>query len=158
LHLEDGSAEPRPPIDVPLCYGGDYGPDLPEVAHLAHMAMEEVVAAHSAVTYRVFMLGFVPGFPYMGLVDPRIAVPRRAIPRIRVPRGSVGIAGRQTGIYPVETPGGWQLIGRTPIGLFDARRQPPSFFRPGDSVRFYPVDEMEFHRSWSPPLGGLSSR
>jgi inhibitor of KinA len=138
--------EERLPISVPVCYGGELGPDLAAVAAFAGMSADEVVAAHAGAVYRVFMLGFVPGFAYMGVLDARIAMPRRATPRVRVPRGAVGIAGAQTGIYPAETPGGWQLIGRTPVEPFDAARPAPFLFRPGDAVRFVPIARAEFER------------
>lgn len=133
-----------PPIAVPVCYGGAFGPDLEEVAAFAKCSPDEVVRLHAAQTYRVYMLGFVPGFAYMGTVDERISAPRRATPRLRVPSGSVGIAGRQTGIYPTETPGGWRLLGRTPVRPFDAGRADPFLFKPGDTVRFEPIGEDEF--------------
>ncbi len=107
---------------IPVCYGGELGPDLAAVAAFAKAGEDEVVRLHASATYRVFMLGFVPGFAYLGIVDDRIAMPRRSTPRVRVPSGSVGIAGVQTGIYPAETPGGWQLIGRTPLKPFDPSR------------------------------------
>jgi KipI family sensor histidine kinase inhibitor len=124
--------------DVPVVYGGYAGPDLGEVAAHAGLTPEAVIERHASKTYRVFMLGFVPGFAYMGSVDEAIAAPRRATPRVRVRAGSVGIAGRQTGIYPRESPGGWQIIGRTPLQLFDPDRTPPALFAPGDQVRFVP--------------------
>jgi inhibitor of KinA len=133
-------AQPREPIQIPVEYGGTNGPDLGDVARFAQASEDEVVRLHTAVTYRVFMLGFVPGFAYMGTVDQRIAAPRRQMPRTAVPAGSVGIAGVQTGIYPSELPGGWQLIGRTAIKLFDLSRPEPSLFKPGDTVRFVAVD------------------
>ncbi len=139
-------AEHRQPIRVPVCYGGEFGPDLPSVARFARITEDEVVAMHAAGTYRVFMLGFVPGFAYLGLVDPRIAAPRHSTPRVRVPLGSVGIAGVQTGIYPAETPGGWQLIGRTPLKSFDMTRPEPFLMKPGDSVTFLPIDRAEYER------------
>ncbi len=143
------SRDRRPPtpgrtIEVPVCYGGEYGPDLDEVASYAGISAREAIEIHAAVEYRVFMLGFLPGFPYLGVVDPRIAAPRRPTPRPRVPRGSVGIAGRQTGIYPIEAPGGWQLIGRTPLEPFDAARPDPFLFRPGDRVRFVAIEPSAF--------------
>ena len=145
--LEDTVAdEGAPPIEVPVCYGGECGPDLADVARLAGMAPEEVIAIHAGVTYRVFMLGFLPGFAYMGVVDDRIAAPRHATPRTRVPKGSVGLAGRQTGIYPTLAPGGWQLIGRTPLEPFDLDRSSPFLFKAGDTVRFVPIDRQEFER------------
>ena len=133
-------------IEVPVCYGGDLGPDLPDVARFAGCAEAEVIERHAAVIYRVYLLGFVPGFPYMAEVDPSIAAPRRATPRTAVPAGSVGIAGGQTGIYPSVTPGGWNLIGRTPLRPFDPDRGEPFLFRPGDHVRFRPIDRGEFDR------------
>jgi KipI family sensor histidine kinase inhibitor len=126
-------------IEIPVSYGGDDGPDLESVAARAGVSKQEVIDRHAAVTYRVFMLGFLPGFAYLGGVDPSIAAPRHATPRPRVPAGSVGIAGRQTGVYPRESPGGWQLIGRTPLAMFDPLRSPASLVSPGDQVRFLPV-------------------
>jgi inhibitor of KinA len=134
----------RAPVRIPVCYGGELGPDLGAVAGFSHMDEAGVVAAHTALTYRVFMLGFVPGFAYLGTVDDRIAMPRRSTPRVRVPVGSVGIAGVQTGIYPMETPGGWQLVGRTPIKPFDPDRAEPFLLTPGDAVQFYAIDRHEF--------------
>jgi KipI family sensor histidine kinase inhibitor len=129
----------RAVIEIPVYYGGAGGPDLAAVATHAGCSEEDVVARHTSRTYRVYMLGFVPGFCYMGRVDPGIAAPRHRIPRERVPAGSVGIAGGQTGVYPVDSPGGWQLIGRTDTVMFDARREPPSLLAPGDLVRFVAV-------------------
>lgn len=131
-------------VHVPVCYGGEYGPDLADVAASAGLSEGDVVAMHAGVTYHVYMLGFVPGFAYMASVDPRIALPRRAIPRERVPAGSVAIAAGQTGIYPMETPGGWHLIGRTHLRLYDAVRADAFLFRPGDQVTFHPVDRGAF--------------
>ena len=139
------SAERRP-IEVPVCYGSEFGPDLADVARFAGMSPEEVVRVHSGATYRVFMLGFVPGFAYMGTLDARIAAPRRSTPRLRVPVGSVGIAGAQTGVYPAETPGGWQLIGRTPVKPFDLSRPAPFLFNAGDAVQFVPIARSEYDR------------
>lgn len=132
------------PVRIPVCYGGDLGPDLEAVAAFAGMSAADVVRLHTAGCYRVFMLGFVPGFAYMGIVDARIAAPRHATPRVRVPAGSVGIAGVQTGIYPADSPGGWQLIGRTRVRPFDASRAQPFLLRAGDSVAFYPVDRAQY--------------
>jgi inhibitor of KinA len=136
----------EPPIRIPVCYGGELGPDLAAVAAFAHISEDEVVALHASATYRVFVVGFVPGFAYMGLVDSRIAMPRHSTPRVRVPAGSVGIAGVQTGIYPTETPGGWQLIGRTPVKPFDAAREEPFLMKAGDSVLFFAIDRDGFDR------------
>jgi inhibitor of KinA len=127
-------------ISVPVLYGGDCGPDLAAVAAFARSGEADVVRWHAAHTYRVYMLGFVPGFAYMAEVDRRIAAPRRTTPRVAVPAGSVGIAGPQTGIYPMQTPGGWNLIGRTPLHPFDLHRDEPCVFQPGDHVRFQPLD------------------
>jgi inhibitor of KinA len=149
LEREAARAVPlaRPASDViriPVCYGGELGPDLADVAAFGGMTESSVVDLHADATYRVFMLGFMPGFAYMGIVDPRIAAPRRATPRVRVPRGAVGVAGFQTGIYPAESPGGWQLIGRTPVRPFDSARAEPFLVKPGDSVRFYQIDRAEY--------------
>ena len=134
------------PIRIPVCYGGDLGPDLARVASFANLTEDDVIRLHSDATYRVFMLGFVPGFAYLGLVDQRIAMPRHATPRVHVPLGSVGIAGVQTGIYPAETPGGWQLIGRTPVKPFDPARADPFLMKAGDAVQFYAIDRAEYDR------------
>ena len=136
----------RAPIRIPVCYGGELGPDLTAVAAFARRSEEAVVETHTATTYRVFMLGFVPGFAYLGIVDERIAMPRHPVPRVRVPARSVAIAGVQTGIYPTETPGGWQIIGRTPLEPFDPNRPQPFLMKAGDSVQFYPIERPEYDR------------
>ncbi len=123
-------------VVIPVQYGGDMGPDLSAVAAFAGVSPDEVVARHASVRYRVFMLGFLPGFAYMGTVDETIAVPRHATPRMKVPGGSVGIAGRQTGVYPRDSPGGWHVIGRTQVSLFSPHRTPAALVSPGDTVRF----------------------
>lgn len=133
-----------PMIDVPVCYGGEFGPDLGDVAARAGCSEQDVIALHCGRAYRVYVVGFVPGFPYMAAVDPRIAFPRRATPRTKVPAGSVAIAAGQTGIYPIETPGGWHLIGRTPVRPYDAARRDPFLLRPGDQVRFHAIDRAAF--------------
>lgn len=138
---EAGGTEP---MTIPVCYGGELGPDLPAVARYAGCSEDEVVRVHAGRTYRVFMLGFVPGFAYLGIVDARIAAPRHATSRVRVPMGSVGIAREQTGIYPIDTPGGWQIVGRTPVRPFDAARRQPFLFAAGDHVRFRPIDRQEY--------------
>ena len=134
------SGEPEE-IVVPVRYGGAEGPDLADVAAYAGVTPQDVVRLHTARPYRVYLLGFLAGFPYMGTVDPRIAMPRRATPRQAVAAGSVGIAGAQTGIYPATAPGGWQVIGRATVAGFDPRRDPPCPWRPGDRVRFQSVQE-----------------
>ena len=130
-------------IEVPVVYVGADGPDLEAVATLAGTTAAEVVRRHASVAYRVFMLGFAPGFPYLGPVEESIAAPRLTVPRLKVPAGSVGIAGRQTGIYPADGPGGWRVIGRTDIELFDDTREPPTLMQAGDTVRFVPVSSIE---------------
>jgi KipI family sensor histidine kinase inhibitor len=124
---------------VPVCYERELGPDLEDVAQRCGLAVDEVVALHASRDYTVHLLGFSPGFPYLGELDPALALPRRTDPRARVPAGAVAIATRHTAIYPQETPGGWHLIGRTPLALFDPSRTPPALFAPGDTVRFEPV-------------------
>jgi inhibitor of KinA len=130
-------------VDVPVCYGGDYGPDLADVAAFAACSQEDVIARHLAREYRVYLVGFVPGFAYLAEVDPTIAAPRRPSPRQAVPKGSVAIAGGQTGVYPAVTPGGWNIIGRTALMPYDPARREPILFRPGDRVRFRRVDTLE---------------
>jgi inhibitor of KinA len=129
---------------LPTIYGGTFGPDLDDVADHAGLTAEEVVTLHANRDYLVYFIGFTPGFPYLGGLDQRIAMPRLANPRLRIPRGSVGIAGAQTGIYPSESPGGWRLIGQTPIPLFHWQADPPALLQPGAWVRFRPVDDAEF--------------
>lgn len=135
----DHVPSPGPPLEIAVRYGGDDGPDLEAVAQWAACSPASVIEWHSSRTYRVYMLGFVPGFCYMGRVDRRIAAPRRSVPRDRVPAGSVGIAGEQTGVYPITSPGGWQLIGRTSAVMFDPGRADPTLLHPGDLVRFQPI-------------------
>lgn len=134
-------------VDVPVCYGSAFGPDLHDVAAFAGCSEAEVIDAHSGRDYRVYMLGFVPGFAYLAEVDERIAAPRRPSPRTAVPAGSVAIAGAQTGVYPAVTPGGWNIIGRTAALPYDATRREPFLFKAGDRVRFRPISEQEFLRS-----------
>jgi len=131
-------------VEIPVCYGGDFGPDLAEVARHSGIDPEQVIARHAAAGYHVAMLGFAPGFAYLLGLDTALQVPRRADPRTRVPRGSVAIGGMQTGIYPADLPGGWQLIGRTPLTLFDAARESPCLLAPGDRVRLRAIDAAEF--------------
>ncbi len=129
-------------VEIPLVYGGEYGPDLGFVAQHAGLSEAEVIRRHSAAAYPVYMMGFTPGFPYLGGLDPQLAAPRLDTPRSRVPAGSVGIAGEQTGIYPLVSPGGWQIIGRTARVLFDVRSDPPCLIAPGDEVHFIPVESF----------------
>lgn len=131
-------------VEIPVCYGGAYGPDLTDVAAEAGLSAQAVIDIHSGGSYPVYMMGFTPGFPYLGGMDKRIAAPRLSTPRTLIPAGSVGIAGEQTGIYPLPSPGGWRLIGRTPLKLFDRASQSPFLLAAGDIVRFVPVDEAAY--------------
>ncbi len=124
-------------IEIPVCFDAEYAPDLDSAAAENNLTEKEVVGIFLSKTYRVYMLGFLPGFAYMGEVDERIAAPRKTSPRLKVPKGSVGIAGRQTGIYSLESPGGWQIIGRTNVELFTPEAEMPTFLQAGDSVKFY---------------------
>jgi len=126
-------------VDVPVCYGGEFGPDLDDVAARCELTPSQVIEIHAASPHLVYMLGFAPGFPYLGGLDERLAMPRRATPRTRVPAGTVAIAREQTAIYSIETPGGWNLLGRTPVTLFAPLADPPCLLRPGDRVRFVPI-------------------
>jgi len=128
-------------VEIPVIYGNAAGPDLQVVADHAAMTPKQVVELHSSTDYVVYFIGFQPGFPYLGGLDSRLHTPRRAEPRVSVPAGSVGIGGSQTGVYPLASPGGWQLLGQTPIALFNPQQQPPTLLRPGDSVRFVPQKE-----------------
>ncbi|UAW64200.1 5-oxoprolinase subunit PxpB [Mycoavidus sp. HKI] len=132
----DTKLKPGRLVEIPVCYGGEYGPDLATVAHHTALSAEAVIKLHASTEYTVFCLGFQPGFAYLGGLDPKLETPRRAEPRVAIPAGSVGIGGAQTGIYPASSPGGWQLIGHTREKLFDPMRTPPSLLQPGDRVRF----------------------
>jgi inhibitor of KinA len=131
-----------PVIEVPVFFDDECAPDLRVIAEFSGLAPDEVIGIFTSQIYRVYMLGFLPGFAYVGEVDSRIAAPRKSTPRLTVPRGSVGIAGRQTGIYPFESPGGWQIVGRTKMELFTPDDDTPCFFAPGDHVKFYQVEEV----------------
>ena len=133
-------------VEVPTVYGGEFGPDLSFVASHNHLSEDEVISIHSGTDYLVYMLGFIPGFTYLGGMDPRIATPRLSSPRILIPAGSVGIAGEQTGTYPSDSPGGWQIIGRTPVTMYDMSKAQAALLKAGDYVRYVPIDESEFHR------------
>ncbi len=135
------------PVEIPVCYGGEFGPDLGTVADHCRKGAEEVAAIHAAADYLVHAIGFVPGFPYLGGLPESLCTPRRGTPRTRVPAGSVGIGGAQTGVYPIEAPGGWQVIGRTPIALFRPDREPAALLSAGNRVRFRPITAQEF-QSW----------
>lgn len=131
-------------IDIPVCYESRYALDIYEIARQKKLSPEEIIAIHTSKVYRIYMLGFIPGFTYMGLVDEQIAIPRKTEPRLHVEAGAVGIAGRQTGIYPLNSPGGWQIIGKTPMQLFNKEWAQPVLFEPGDEVQFYSITEDEF--------------
>ena len=149
LEALGGSAEARAPTRehvIPVCYGGAHGPDLDEVASHCNLSADQVIARHVGACYQVAMIGFAPGFPYLLGLDPTLAMPRRRDPRQRVPAGSVAIGGSQTGIYPEPLPGGWQLIGRTPLCLFEVSAERPSLLVAGDQVRFRAIGDDEFSR------------
>ncbi|WP_255594105.1 5-oxoprolinase subunit PxpB [Pontibacter sp. HSC-14F20] len=139
----DKAAAPRV-VEIPVCYNGSFGPDLEYVARHTRLTPQEVIASHLRCKYRVYMIGFAPGFPYLGGMAKKLTTPRKQNPKPHIPAGSVGIAGGQTGIYPIETPGGWQLIGRTPLLLFDPNREQPSLLQAGDEVKFVAISEDEF--------------
>ncbi len=154
VSLQEAELPPQRHVEVPVCYGGQHGPDLTDVAVLHKLSEAEVIRQHSSKDYLVYFIGFCPGFPYMGEVPSSIATPRLPRPRVRVTAGSVGIAGNQTGIYPIETPGGWRLIGQTPLKLFDPSHEPPNLLWAGDSVRFIPISPSEFNAIESEAAGG----
>jgi KipI family sensor histidine kinase inhibitor len=147
--LEEGLKEiffPDPKLTkIPVLYGETFGPDLEKVAEYVHVTAEEVIRLHCSKPYFIYMIGFMPGFPYMGELPDALITPRLKTPRLCVPAGSVAIAQKQTGIYPVESPGGWQILGRTPVKLFNPEKKPPALLRMGDLVQFYPISEKEFH-------------
>lgn len=151
LHIEDGlqsggelHREPQDIVEIPVCYDRELGPDLDMVAARHGLSPASVAALHAAPVYDVVMVGFTPGFPYLSGLDPRLATPRKETPRKVVPAGSVGIADRQTGIYSVDSPGGWQIIGRTPLRIFDLERSDPFLLKPGDRLRFHPISRETF--------------
>jgi KipI family sensor histidine kinase inhibitor len=133
-------------IEIPTLYGGEFGPDLEFVAEHNKTSLEEVIKIHTSRSYLIYMIGFTPGFPYLGGMNDKIATPRLQTPRTKIPVGSVGIAGKQTGIYPIESPGGWQLIGRTPVKLYDPNREEPVLLNAGDYIKFIQIDEKEYKR------------
>lgn len=136
---------PRPrKVIIPICYDAEFGFDLQRIARRAHLSIDRVIALHKAPTYRVYFLGFAPGFPYLGGLPNKLVTPRRARPHAKIPGGSVAIGGSQCGIYPAESPGGWNVIGRTPLRLFEAQRKNPALLRMGDEVRFRAIDRAEF--------------
>ncbi|MCC8163108.1 MAG: 5-oxoprolinase subunit PxpB [Lachnospiraceae bacterium] len=140
------SAQKKKVFEIPVCYGGDFGPDIENIAANAGLSVEEVIKIHSSSDYLIYMLGFLPGFCYLGGLDERIHTPRLANPRVKIPAGSVGIGGSQTGIYPLDSPGGWQLMGLTPVKTYDPDRETPILLEAGDYIRFVPIDRGEFDR------------
>ena len=147
LKMETKAAETvKRVFEIPVCYGGQYGPDLQNIADHAGLTPEEVVKIHTSCDYLIYMLGFLPGFCYLGGLDERIHTPRLDTPRIKIPAGSVGIGGSQTGIYPMDSPGGWQLMGMTPVKTYDPEREVPILVQAGEYIRFVEIDEAEFRR------------
>jgi inhibitor of KinA len=137
---------PEPKLTrIPVVYGGAYGPDLEPVARYHHSSPEEIIRLHCSTSYLVYLIGFMPGFPYMGELPEGLVTPRLKTPRLSVPTGSVAIAQKQTGVYPMESPGGWQILGKTPVKMFDPRKTPPSYLQMGDRVQFYSISEKEFN-------------
>lgn len=142
--LDEVEMPPKQVVEIPVAYGGEYGPDLGEVARAHNISEEEVIRLHSEPEYPIYMLGFVAGFPYLGGMNKAIATPRKQTPRLNIEAGSVGIAGEQTGIYSVQSPGGWQIIGRTPLKLYDVKRQEPVLLKAGQYIKFKPITKEEF--------------
>lgn len=132
-------------VEIPTIYGGDFGPDLEFVAQHNKLSVDEVIRIHTSTDYLIYMLGFTPGFTYLGGMSEKISTPRLKTPRTKIPKGSVGIAGNQTGMYPIDSPGGWQLIGRTPLPLYDPSQEIPVMLRAGDYVRFIPIDAAQYN-------------
>ena len=145
LEIKAGN-EKKKIFEIPVCYGGEFGPDIATIAEHAGLTEQEVIELHSSRDYLIYMLGFLPGFCYLGGLDERIFTPRLASPRIKIDAGSVGIGGSQTGIYPLDSPGGWQLMGKTPVKTYHPDREVPILVEAGDYIRFVPIDEEEFYR------------
>ncbi|UNL85757.1 5-oxoprolinase subunit PxpB [Priestia koreensis] len=148
LALDVEEEAPSRTVQIPVCYEGEFAPDLAEVARHNGLSQEEVIDLHTSGEYLVYMLGFAPGFPYLGGLSEKLATPRKASPRSAIPAGSVGIAGNQTGVYPFESPGGWQIIGRTPLALFQPHEDPPTLLQAGDIIQFTAISKKEYDE-WS---------
>jgi inhibitor of KinA len=133
-------------VEIPVCYGGEFGPDIGNVQKASGMTQEQVIQVHATPNYLIYMVGFTPGFAFLGGLDERLFTPRLKTPRMAVPKGSVGIANNQTGMYPIASPGGWQIIGRTPMNLFAPWKKDPFRYRAGDKIKFMPISESEYHR------------
>ncbi len=146
---ESGVSEAQIPppreVEIPVCYGGEFGPDMEFVANYHGLGVEDVIRIHSSPCYQIYMMGFTPGFPFLGVLPEILATPRLETPRLQVPAGSVAIAANQTGIYPISSPGGWRLIGRTPLRLFRPERRQPFLYKAGDLIRFRPISREEFN-------------
>jgi len=144
--LDSIQIPPSEVLEIPVLYGGEEGPDLAFVAEHNGKTQEEVIKIHTSTEYLIYMLGFTPGFTYLGGMSDEIATPRLKTPRVKIPAGSVGIAGSQTGVYPIDSPGGWQLIGRTPVRMYDADRETPILPQAGQYIKFYAIDKAEYDR------------
>lgn len=148
-HLDEIKIPPPDTVEIPVCYGGEFGPDIEYVAESHHLTVEEVIALHCRPEYLIYMVGFTPGFPFLGGLSEKLHTPRLETPRTFVPEGSVGIANNQTGIYPVASPGGWRLLGRTPVKLFAPGRCNPFLYQAGDRIKFNPITAEEYARIFS---------
>ncbi|MCD8015814.1 MAG: 5-oxoprolinase subunit PxpB [Lachnospiraceae bacterium] len=144
-HPDTAISAQRRMLKIPCCYGSHFGPDLADLERYTGIDRDEIIRIHSGADYRVYMLGFLPGFAYLGGLDERIAMPRLATPRVKIPKGAVGIGGNQTGVYPLESPGGWRLIGNTPLDFYDPNRKEPVLCRAGDIIRFFPITSADYY-------------
>ncbi len=144
--LDQLEIPPPRTVEIPVLYGGDLGPDIEFVAQAHNLTVEDVIRIHSGALYQIYMIGFTPGFPFLGGLPPELHTPRLETPRPLVPAGSVGIANNQTGVYPIDSPGGWRLIGRTPLSLFNPSKENPFLYRAGDMIKFVRISEEEYHR------------
>ena len=151
--LPDEDAGPYKVVEIPVCYGKEFGPDIETVGKTANLSIEKVIRLHAEPQYLIYMVGFTPGFPFLGGLDQRLFTPRLKTPRMVVPQGSVGVANNQTGIYPIESPGGWQIIGRTPLTLFAPQRKNPFLYQAGDRIKFIPISPEEYERLKEKEMG-----